>query len=146
MWIFFSFCETELGFAMLGHPRAQSVGNVALWESGGEVGVMGFGVTHHPQLHRQFDPWTRVKLCEIWLAEGRQNLAGPVGAEVEAKEAVLRLQPSIIPDHACGNELVGLTPCIGLRDHLLRGGGFWTLCLCDGCECSFNPLPTVIAI
>ena len=107
---------------------------------------MGFGVTHHPQLCRQFDPWLCVKLCEIRLAEGRQNFAGAVGAEVEAKETILRPQPGIISDHTCRNELVGLTLGIGLRDHLLRGGGFWTLGLCDGCECGFNTLPTIIAI
>jgi thymidine phosphorylase len=90
-----------------------------------------FGVVHHAK-QRQVGPGADVELREARLAEGAQDLARAVGAEVEAEYAVAVLHSAVVTDDPGEEELVSLA--IGI----VRGDGVRAVL-------ARSPLPCVIA-
>ncbi len=80
------------------------------------------------------------------VAEGREDLARAVGAEVEEEEPVAVLCAGVAGDDGGGDEFVGLAARIGGGDRLGRGGGLGALGVDDGVVGARDPFPPVVAV
>ena len=143
--VFLGLGQAELPQLVLGHPLADGVDDDALGIGGGHVGIVGVGILDHPQQRRQLGLVT-LEAVETGLADGLEDLAGAVGAEVHAEEAVTGLQPLVAVDHRGRDELVGLVLGVALAHRGHRVGGALALAEDHRVIGLLDPLPAVVAV
>ena len=102
MGIFLRLGETKLSQAVLRHPGTDGVHDALLGKDGGHERVVHVRVIDHPEQACELRPRTGVEFREFRLADGKEDLPRPVGAEVEAEHAVAFGDPAEATDHGRG--------------------------------------------
>ncbi len=99
-----------------------------------------------PSIAAQLRAGAGVEVVEAGVAEGRQDLARAVGAEVQAEEAVAVAGARVAVDHGGGDEFVASRRGRRTGRRRLRRRRRGTLGMDDGVVGARHPLPPVVAV
>ncbi len=146
--IFLGFGKVELGHTLFGHPFAQRVDDRLFRENRVHIGVVLVGILGHSKHRVQAGTARHIESGEGRIADGGEDLAHPVSAEVEGEKAVALFHPREIANDSGGQEFIGLA----IRIARLDGGGSalrsrsHAPALDHQAIGLFDPLPAIIAV
>ncbi len=144
--VFLGFGEAELAQALLRHPGAEGVDDIAGRENRGHVGIVAGRILDHAKPHQEPRVLTISKLGKAGLANGAQDLAGAVGAEIEEENAVIVVNTGVASHHGGLDELVGFAALIGVGDRGVGIGRGLAHCLDHRIVGLRHALPTIVAV
>ena len=144
--IFFRFGHAQLRAAGVGHHLAEDVREALRRKDRLHQPVEIVAVLCHAGRRGEFDFALAREAGEIRIEHGAEDFAYPVGAEVEAQQAVAVLDPAIAADHRRHDELVELLFCVGIIDGRLRVWKARALGFDDGVVGFGDALPALVAV
>lgn len=98
--------QPELPLALLGDPRPQRVHDVLARKHRGHVVIVSLGILDHAQKRGELGPLPDIELREARLTDGPQDLARPVGPEIDEEHPVAVMDAGVPVDHDRFDELV----------------------------------------
>ena len=146
MRVFLGLGEAELAQPLRRHPGAERVDDLLLGVGGGHEAVVLLGIIDHAEQRRPFRAPAGFEPGEAGIADGAEDFAGAVGAEVEEEDTVAVLRAGIVADYSGRDELVGFPGGIGTAQRL--GDGFRAPSLAPDHRRigRTHPLPAVVAV
>ena len=111
--VFLGFRHAELGLAGRRHHAAQDVFQLVGREQHAEERRQRLGIERHAERGRKLDDALTGEAVELRIEQGGEDFPDPVGAEVEAEDAVAVLHPLVVADHRGRDELVVFLGLVG---------------------------------